>query len=69
MTIQLGSGKILDITEVKIEVAEINKIGDGLYDRPFIPTPVITKITKNRSRKYLEYSRIWRRKERKKRKH
>lgn len=44
MTRHFGSSKILDIVEVKSKVAEIKKIVDELYDRPFIPALVITKI-------------------------
>lgn len=44
MTRHFGSNKILDIVEVKSKVAEIKKIVDELYDRPFIPASVITKI-------------------------
>lgn len=48
MTHQLGRGQIPNITEVKIEVAEIKKIVDDLYDIPFIPTPVTIMIEQER---------------------
>lgn len=44
MTYQLVSNQILDIAEVKTKVAEIKKKMDELYDRPFIPTPVIVEV-------------------------
>lgn len=44
----MGRGQIPNITEVKIEVAEIKKIVDDLYDIPFIPTPVTIMIEQER---------------------
>lgn len=44
MNQQMGSGQIPDIAEVKFEVAEIKKMVDELYDRPFIPSPVVAEV-------------------------
>lgn len=44
MTHQLGSGQIQDIVEVKIEVAEIKNMEEKLYNRLFIPVPVLTEV-------------------------
>lgn len=44
MTRQLGSGQILYIAEVKIQVSKIKKIVDDLDDKPFIPATVIIEI-------------------------
>lgn len=41
MTRKLGSNQIPDILELKVEVEEIKKMSNELYDRAFIPTPMI----------------------------
>lgn len=44
MTWKLGSGQILDIEKVKIEVVKIKKMVSELYDRPFISALMVTKV-------------------------
>lgn len=40
----MGSGKISNIAEVKVEVAKIKKMVSKLYDRPIIPKSMVTKV-------------------------
>lgn len=40
--------------EVKAYVAEIKKMVDELYDRPFIPAPVVIEVDPN-----IEVENIW----------
>lgn len=40
----MGSGQTPDIAEVKVEVVEILKLMNELYDIQFIPVPRMTEI-------------------------
>lgn len=44
MTRQLGNSQTSDIAKVKMEMAKIKKMVSELYDRPFIPSPMIMKF-------------------------
>lgn len=44
MNLQLGSSQTLKIAKAKVEAAEFKKMVNKMYDRPFIPTPVVTEV-------------------------
>lgn len=44
MTRHLGSSQVPNIVGVKVRFPGINKMVDELYERPFIPAPVVPKF-------------------------